>query len=118
MKYFLIYNSFLHSFFLFFLSFFLSYFLSFSLSFFLFLFFSATSRRRVFEAEVVEDGSDEELAGFLESESNDGERGGRGRGRGGLEEGDGVSGIGESKIHFILSLCLMPLFCLSVRVVR
>ena len=74
--------------------------------------------RRVFEAEVVEDGSDEEFAGFLESESNDGERGGRGRGRGGLEEGDGVSGIGESKIHFVLSLCLMPLFCLSVRVVR
>ena len=61
---------------------------SYSLSFLL-PFFSASSRRRVFEAEVVEDGSDEEFEGFLESESNDGERGGRGRGRGELEEGDG-----------------------------
>ena len=60
----------------------------FSLSFLL-LFLIASSRRRVFEAEVVEDGSDEEFEGFLESENNDGERGGRGSGRGALEEGDG-----------------------------
>ena len=37
----------------------------------------------------MEDGSDEEFEGFLESENNDGERGGRGSGRGALEEGDG-----------------------------
>ena len=61
-----------------------------------------SSRRRIFEAEVVEDGSDEEFEGFLESKNEEGSRE-RERGGGDYIDGDVAhKAVGKYKARSIL----------------